>query len=446
MTAAAASADRSTPAGLPARQAALAALYAVETQGRALDAGLSATFRRLALEPRDRAFAYLLASTVLRRQGWIDRVLDQYLKKPPQLEVRIALRLGVAQLLFLGSPPHAAVGLSVEAMKADRDTARAAGLANAVLRKIAQAGPSALRGFRPSEALPDWLARRWNATYGPQTADAMAQAGFAEPPLDLTVKRDPSFWAAQLGGRVLPNGAVRLDEIGDVTSLPGYADGEWWVQDAAAALPATLLGPVRGRMVADLCAAPGGKTAQLAAAGARVTAVDVSGKRLERLKTNLDRLTLSAEAVAADATQWRPERPFDAVLLDAPCSATGTLRRRPDAAWTRDPDAIGALAPVQTALLNAAADMLAPGGTLVFCTCSLEPEEGPSIVARALAAGAPIVPDPIRPAEIPGLEPALLADGTLRTRPDHWAEHGGVDGFFIARFRRRDLFSAGLNP
>ena len=273
-------------------------------------------------------------------------------------------------------------------VQADRRAKHFAGLVNAVLRRVARGGAQHLAGMDTALLdTPDWLMARWIKNYGDETARAIALANRQEPALDLTVKSDPAHWASAFGGRVLPTGSVRAVVHGPVPSLPGYQDGAWWVQDAAAALPARLLGDVAGRTVADLCAAPGGKTAQLAAAGAQVTAVDRAPKRLERLKQNLARLSLAAETVVADVAEWQGG-PFDAVLLDAPCSSTGTIRRHPDIPWLKREADIAALAALQRRLMANAVELTKPGGTLVYCVCSLEPEEGSDLVREFLAARA----------------------------------------------------------
>ncbi|HVZ15177.1 MAG TPA: RsmB/NOP family class I SAM-dependent RNA methyltransferase, partial [Bauldia sp.] len=277
------------------------------------------------------------------------------------------------------------------------------------------------------------------ATYGEATAAAIAAAHRLEPALDVSVKADAPGWAERLGGVVLPTGSVRTLASGDIAALPGFDDGAWWVQDAAAALPARLLGRVAGLSVADLCAAPGGKTAELAAAGAAVTAVEISGRRASRLRQNLARLGLAAEVVTADVLGWQPPALFDAVLLDAPCAATGTIRRHPDVAWLKKPEDIAALAAVQARMLTRAATLLKPGGRLVYCTCSLEPEEGEAHLSATLAA-LPLVLDPVMPAEVGGVAGIARADGTVRTLACHLPNANprlaGLDGFFMMRLRR----------
>jgi 16S rRNA (cytosine967-C5)-methyltransferase len=408
---------------------------------RPLDQAIAAHEGFARLEPRDRAFVRNLLATTLRRLGQIDAVLSGCLthELPPRgRSVMQALRLGAAQLLFLGTPAHAAVDGSVR-LADSRALASYKGLVNAVLRRVAREGAALVPGQDAARLnTPDWLWRSWSRAHGEETARSIAQAHLREPPLDLSVPAEPERWAAALGGSVLPTGSVRRPaELGGaIESLPGYADGAWWVQDAAAALPARLLGDVAGKAVIDLCAAPGGKTAQLAAAGARVVAVDRSAQRLERVGANLARLQLSAELVAADAAAWRPAALADAVLLDAPCSATGTIRRHPDVLWQKRPEDVAALASTQDGLLRAAAEMLKPGGILVYCVCSLEAEEGAPRVAAAIESGL-LEPDPVRAGEVTGVpEEAIGPDGALRTFPSQLQALGGWDGFYAARLRR----------
>ena len=417
-----------SPAASPARRAALALLEAVLDRRRPLEEALDALPGGLA--PRDRSAAHRIAATVLRRLGSLDAVLEPFLRRAPPEPVRHALRAGAAELLLLGTPPHAAVGSAVAVVPRPF-----AGLVNAVLRRVAEAGPAALEGL-DAERLdtPAWLWSSWHAAHGPAAVRAIAAAHRNEAPLDLTLAPGA---APPEGGDVLPTGTLRFPAGTRVTELPGFAEGGFWVQDAAAALPARLLGVRPGEVVADLCAAPGGKTAQLAAAGGRVTAVERDGKRAARLRANLSRLRLSAEVVEADANVWNAggDARFDAVLLDAPCTATGTIRRHPDVPFLKQARDVAPLAAAQAALMEAAARLLRPGGRLVFATCSLQAEEGEAQLATAAALG--LVPDAVRAEEVPGLEAAVTPAGALRTRPDLWGELGGMDGFFVARFRAR---------
>ena len=398
-----------------------------------------------ALDERDRALTRALVATVLRRLGSLRHLVGLFLDRglPPQApRVETVLLIGAAQILFLDVPDHAAVDLAVRLAQADRHAAHFAGLANAVLRRIAREGAARLAALDTAVLdTPGWLMARWIKTYGEATARDIAAANGREPALDLTVKSgaEDATWAGKLGGRVLPTGTVRAIVHGAVTSLPGFAQGAWWVQDAAAALPARLFGNVKGSRVADLCAAPGGKAAQLAAAGAAVTAVDRSVARLNRLGENLARLSLQAELVCADAAEWQAE-PFDAVLLDAPCSSTGTIRRHPDVPWLKQPSDIVRLAALQRRLIDRAAALTRPGGTLIYCTCSLEPEEGEDIVNELLAREPALRRLPITAAEVFGRGEFLSNEGDLRTLPCHFPDAdsrlAGLDGFYAARLQK----------
>jgi 16S rRNA (cytosine967-C5)-methyltransferase len=396
------------------------------------------------LEPRDRTLTRAIVTTALRRRGEIDAALQRCLDRPlppAAAALKAILQVGAAQILYLGIPDHAAVSLAVEQAAADRSARNARGLVNSVLRRLARERDEILAQLDPALLnTPDWLFSRWTSAYGEGTARAIAGAHLSQPGLDLSVKAEPELWAERLGGIALPTGTVRLDGMPRVSALPFYAEGAWWVQDAAAALPARLLGDLAGQEVADLCAAPGGKTAQLAAAGARVTAVDQSESRLKRLAANLRRLRVAAELQPADILAWEPGRRFDAVLLDAPCSATGTIRRHPDVAWLKRPEDIASLAALQTKMLDRAAALVAPGARLVLCTCSLEPEEGEAHVAPFLARHQDFSLDPVAAAEIGGFGELIGPAGTLRTLPSHAFGSDpslrGMDGFFAARFRR----------
>lgn len=405
----------------PTRNAAFDLLAAVFDRRRPLEEALDAL---PAMEGRDRAAAHRLAATVLRRAGTLDAVLEPLLAKAPPAPVRQVLRIGAAGLLLLGTPAHAAVATAVALARA-RGLAPFAGLVNAVLRRVGEAGPAALAGLDgPRLDTPAWLWSAWGTD-----ARAIATAHQSEAPLDLTLHPGA---AVPVGGEMLPTGSVRFPAGTRVAELAGYDGGEFWVQDAAAAIPSRLLAARAGERVADLCAAPGGKTAQLASVGARVIAVERDPARLERLRENLARLRLEAELVQADAALWRPAAPLDAILLDAPCSATGTIRRHPDVPHLKRPRDLAALAGGQDRLLVAAAAMLRPGGRLIYAVCSLQPEEGPARVAAALGRTA-LRHDPFTAAELASLPEARTVEGYLRTHPGLWPERGGMDGFFAAR-------------
>lgn len=425
---------------LAARLLAFDVLDAVLLRRVALEAAFDAAAETRNLETRDRAFARNLVATALRRLGQIRALIDGCLERPlPRAAkgVDMVLALGICQLLFLKTPAHAAVDTSVDlAARLGLDAHRK--LVNAVLRRLSREG-EALSAAQDAARLntPDWLWRSWSDAYGEATCRAIAEAHLAEPPLDITVGHDPESWAAKLGARLLPTGTLRLDDAGPIAELAGYDEGAWWVQDAAAALPARLMGDVAGQTIIDLCAAPGGKTMQLAAAGADVIAVDRSAKRLARLAENLTRSGLKARTVVADALEWRPDAPADAVLLDAPCSTTGTIRRHPDVQHAKTAKDVERLAALQARLLDAAAVMVKPGGRLIYCTCSLQPEEGPAQAARFLAGGAPFDRVPVTAGEVGGLDEIVGVDSGVRTLPCHLGADGGMDGFYVARFIRR---------
>jgi 16S rRNA (cytosine967-C5)-methyltransferase len=417
------------------RAMALDLLQEVLVRQRSLDEAMERNIHWSELEPRDRAFARLLTSTTLRRLGEINQALDLFVTErlPPKARaVSDALRLGACQLMFLGTPAHAAVGETVELVGGLGALAGYKGLVNAVLRRLDRERPVT----DPWRNLPGWLAGSWVDAYGEPKARAIAASHLNEAPLDLSVKSDPELWAQRLGGEILPTGSLRLPRgAGPIESLPGYEEGAWWVQDAAASLPARLLG--RPRHAIDLCAAPGGKTAELLARGSRVTAVDRSAPRLTRLGDNLRRLGFEATVVTADAATWRPEEPAEAVLLDAPCSATGTIRRHPDLPWLKRPADIPKLTALQDRLLANAIAMTRPGGVIVYATCSLQPEEGIERVESLLAAAAPVERLPIAVEEVGGLADILNPEGDLRSLPFHLGEKGGMDGFYAARLKRR---------
>ncbi len=412
----------------PTRAGAFELLVAVSERRRALDEALDAL---PAMESRDRAAAHRLAAAVLRRESSLDAVLAPHLKRAPPPRVRLVLRLGAAGLLLLDTPPHAAVGTAVDLVRA-LGLAAFAGLVNAVLRRVAEAGPAALAALdAPLLDTPPWLWASWG-----ERARAIATAHAGEAAIDLTMRPGAE---PPLEGAALPGGSVRVPAGTRIAGLAGYEEGAFFVQDVAATLPARLLGDVAGQRVCDLCAAPGGKTAQLALAGARVTAVDRDARRLRRLHENCARLRLAVDVVEGEVIAWSGEAGprFDAVLLDAPCSATGTIRRHPDVLRLRRPADLIAVAAVQADMIRAAAGLLPPGGRLVYAACSLQPEEGERQLAMALASGlwrhAPV--DAAAELE-PEFAPCIDAHGHLRTDPALWPERGGMDGFFAMRLVR----------
>jgi 16S rRNA (cytosine967-C5)-methyltransferase len=431
--------------GLAARRIAADILDGVLHKHRMLDEQLDGPAAHPGLKTlsdRDRALMRRLVATILRKLGTLGHVLSRLLDRGVPTDApraQSALLIGAAQILWMEVPDHAAVDLSVRLVQSDRRAAKYAGLVNAVLRRCAREGQPLIAEVQGQPIdLPPWLFARWSAHYGEDTARKIALALAEEPSLDLTVKSDGEAWATRLHGEILPTGTLRTSLQGSVKMLPGYDDGQWWVQDAAAALPARLFGELEGRRILDLCAAPGGKTAQLAFGGASVTAIDRSPNRVARLKENLARLSLEAETVVADAADWDAgERRFDGVLVDAPCSSTGTIRRHPDIAWLKQEADIATLGALQARLLQKASALLEPGGTLIYCTCSLEPEEGEHAVAALLAADATLRRLPIGPAEVAGLTEIVTAEGELRTLPCHLPHPdpklAGLDGFYAAR-------------
>jgi 16S rRNA (cytosine967-C5)-methyltransferase len=432
--------------GLAARRIAADILDGVLHKHRTLDdqldgAGAHPGLKTLA--DRDRALMRRLVATILRRLGTLGHLLSRLLDRGIPTDApraQSALLIGAAQILWMDVPDHAAVDLSVRLVQSDRRAAKYAGLVNAVLRRCAREGQPLIEEVKSQTLdIPPWLLARWIATYGEATAREMALAIGNEPSLDITVKSDAPQWASRLHGETLPTGTVRTLLQGSVTMLPGFSEGQWWVQDAAAALPARLFGDVAGKAIVDLCAAPGGKTAQLAQAGAHVTAIDRSPARMARLRDNLTRLSLRADDVVTDAAEWPGpgNGGFDGVLVDAPCTSTGTIRRHPDVAWLRQEADIATLSALQKRLLQKAVALLKPGGTLVYCTCSLEPEEGEQAVASLLSAESGLRRAPIEAGEVAGLSEILTASGDLRTLPCHLPHSdprlGGLDGFYAAR-------------
>ncbi|MCV0414195.1 MAG: rRNA methyltransferase [Brevundimonas sp.] len=424
--------------GVEARVVAGLLLNAALERRNGLDEALSQPPAR-ALAPVDRAFARAVAMAALRRLGEIDQILDRRLDRAPPEAVRTLLRIALAQTLVLETPAFAAVSTAVKLAERDPKTRPYKNLVNAVLRGVGRDGP----GLTTAESnLPDWIAARWKAAYGEATLAALALAGRDEPPTDLSLKPgvDPAAVAEAVEGETLysggTGGTVRTGRRGDVATWPGFEDGDWWVQDAAAAAPARLLDVKAGETALDMCAAPGGKTLQLAAAGAAVVALDRSAPRLKRLAQNLERTGLTAEVIAVPAEDWDDPRTFDAVLLDAPCTATGTFRRNPEVLRATRPADVAKLADVQHRLLDAAAQRVKPGGRLVYCTCSLEREEGETQVIAFLRRNPAFRTAPADPAAVGAPPEALTPEGWLRILPSMRAERGGLDGFFAAKLER----------
>lgn len=413
-------------AGLGARGAALHLLRGVLVEGRALPEGPVG-----GLAAADQARARRLALHVLRNLSRCDAVLEPFLQKAPPVGVLNILRLAVAELALDAGQAHGVVNAAVDLARGEKGGAAFAGLVNAVLRKVAAKG-DVFAGLA-APVMPPWLRGPMVKAWDKKAVQAIEAVQAMAPPLDLTLK--PGVALDLPGAEVLPNGSLRLGGSVQVSGLPGYAAGDWWVQDAAAAMAVPLLGPKPGEAVLDLCAAPGGKTMQLAAAGASVTAVDMSPGRLVTLRENLKRTGLAAEVIEADLRHWAPERSYDAILLDAPCSATGTLRRHPDLPFAKGGDQVKGLVALQAELLDRAVDWLVPGGRLVFVTCSLLPDEGEKQLSGLLRRqGARLQVE--RPG-MPWVKPDwVTAEGGLRLRPDYWGERGGMDGFFMACLRR----------
>ncbi|GAA0785136.1 RsmB/NOP family class I SAM-dependent RNA methyltransferase [Roseibium denhamense] len=398
-----------------------------------------------ALAGNDRALVRAIVGAALRHRGEIAEVLNRLLDRDiPEKTGRILdiLHVAIAQMLFLDIPDRASVSLAVDHAGTDRRAKPYKGLVNGVLRRLGREHDEIVADLDPLLLnTPDWLMESWTTAYGAETARKIAAAHADGAALDLTVKSDPETWAERLDGQVVGFGSVRLPRKTVVETLEGFEAGDWWVQDAAAALPARLLGDISGKKVADLCAAPGGKTAQLAVAGAEVTAVDISSGRLKRLSQNMDRLGLSVVTVTSDLRSYEPEELFDAVLLDAPCSATGTIRRHPDVPWIKKPYDIEKLTEIQSSLLDRAIDWVKPGGMIIYCTCSLEAAEGEAQAGAFLARHeGKVALKPVAAAEIGGLDMCVTRDGYLRCLPGHPVtldgETIGMDGFFAARFVR----------
>ncbi|MFN3609497.1 MAG: transcription antitermination factor NusB [Hyphomonas sp.] len=419
--------------GAPIRLAAGRLLNLVLDKKRTLDDALATDDAYNNLDGSDRAFARAIASSALRHLGWIDRGVSPFLSRPLSAtgaEIRALIRAGAAQIWFMDVPPHAAVSETVEAARLWSPARSGGGFVNAALRRVSES-ESPAHTLSPLVLWPDWLAGRMGSAYGREAAEALALAQLEEPSLHLSPKGDGARVAEATGGTLLPDGAIDIIS-GAVETIPGYSAGDWWVQDAAARIPAHLLAPRPGERILDLCAAPGGKTLQLAAAGADVTALDRSRPRLERLKENLARTGLHADVIVGDGEAWAPPALFPKILLDAPCSALGTLRRHPESAWIKTQDDVARFPGVQARLLAAAAGMLAPGGSLVYCVCTPVPEEGVDVVEAAIANGL-LVRAPVTAEEIPGFEASLTPAGDMLTLPLKGRKH---DAFYIARLTK----------
>lgn len=444
--------------GLAARARAHTILHEVLDRGRPLDEVLQTDKRFAALNERDRAFARNLIATTLRRLGQIDALIDDCLDRPLPVEAaaaRNALRLGLCQILFLDTQTHAAVDTAVS-LAGDRGPAKFRGLVNAILRRVVRIEEADKSGkfsdkFPERLNVPDWLWDSWSGSFGEDAAAVIAASHLQTPPVDLTIRDDAedgsdarateraNQWAEHLGGERVGRSSVRMKTAGAITALDGFDDGVWWIQDAAATLPADVLGAALAEgSVCDLCAAPGGKTAQLVTAGYDVTAVDVSGARLGTLRENLNRLDLAATVVEADALAWTPPSPFDGVLLDAPCSATGTIRRHPDIPHLKTAADVTHQTDLQRKFLDSASAMVRPGGVLVYSVCSLEASEGPDQIKALLKRDRSLRLEAIPLADVPDFEDCVTPEGYVRVTPAHIADKGGVDGFFVARLRKKD--------
>lgn len=433
-------------AGLAARRAAEGLIAGVIDRKEGLDRAAGPDHQAY-LDERDRQLARAIALTALRHGRRIEASLAQLWLRPPPRRARSvhhALMVAAAQILFMQVPDHVAVNIAVESIRSDRRSQRFAGFANAMLRNLVRRKEEILRATSAVSPFPDWLARQIRTGFGAARLQAIGEMIVLEPNIDLKPNPAVAFDMSRTGAIELPLGHYRLDTsdpgTGQVTALPGFDEGAWWVQDLASAIPVRLLGDVSGKRVADLCAAPGGKTMQLASLGAHVTAVDLSPARLERLRANLARTGLSAEIVEADILEWEPGTGFDAVLLDAPCSATGTIRRHPDILWNKTPEDVAGLAGLQLRMICRAARLLNPGGILVYANCSMLKAEGEDLVA-GLSDDPILELDPASAGEFPGIGGIVNGQGSVRTLPcdlpmePRWL--GGMDGFFSVRFRRR---------
>ncbi|MEZ5691279.1 MAG: 16S rRNA (cytosine(967)-C(5))-methyltransferase RsmB [Rickettsiales bacterium] len=422
-----------------ARLSALMALVHTLDKGKSLDSAWESDRHFSFMNPPDRAFTQLLVKTTIRHLGQIDEMIDKFIEQPINkkiIKIKHIIRLGIAQLIWLETPPHAAVHSTVELTKKIK-MAGLSGLVNAVLKRMVKDGKEVIDS-QDAEKIntPKWLWESWEKFYGTDKTRKIVQMHTAEPPLDITVKNDPNFWAERLDGKVVSENSVRLSSSKNITNLQGFSEGKWWVQDIAASIPAKLLikniKNLNQMNIIDMCAAPGGKTAQLINAGAKVTAIDKSKERVNTLKINLRRLKLKANCINADALKWQPDFTPDAILLDAPCSSTGTIRRHPDVAWHKKPEDITKMTIIQYSLINHALNMLKTGGLLVYSVCSLQKEEGEEQIEQILNKRDDIELIKIKADMVDGKKDWINEIGQIRTLPCYLQEEGGMDGFFIS--------------
>ena len=421
------------------RAVALDLLNSIFVKKRTLDQAIFTCKTFDTLPPADKGFARLLTVTVMRRAGQIDNIIQCFLRKgmpSGARDFKNILRIACAEILFLDGKAHAAVDTAVTLVEAKK-LLHLKGLANAVLRRLANEGKSKLKGIPVRLNYPNWLITSWTKHYGSEKAGKIFEICVQEPMLDISVKSEPSYWAKRLDGKVLANGSIRRKFSGRIENLPGYDEGAWWVQDAGATLPVQLFGKLDGANVLDVCAAPGGKTAQLLCSGANVTSIDISSVRMRRLKENLDRLGLKAELIHVDIKKWDTNKLFDFIFLDAPCSATGTIRRNPDVLIHKTYEDIQKLSVVQMEILQTVSKFVRPGGQLLYCTCSLQYEEGEAQVDHFLSKNKGFSRDPIGAHEIGDFSDAINENGDLRLLPYHLEGNTGTDGFFASRLTRK---------